>query len=207
MARTARLVIPGMAHHVLHRCCPGREAFSAERHYESYVDLVSKRFREEGVTILAYCLMPDHVHYLLQPSTAAGLAKSTGETHRCYANVYNAREGRHGDLWAGRFCSCPVSTRWLLPVANFIELNPTRSGLCKDPRDWPWSSAEPHVNGEDDLLVTVEPLRALTADWSLLLRETLPASEIEEIRSHTKSGRPLGKLAAQDPTVVTTQSE
>ena len=53
----------------------------------------------------AYCLMPNHVHLVLAPQTADGLARALGETHRRYTGFVNARARWTGHLFQGRFGS------------------------------------------------------------------------------------------------------
>jgi putative transposase len=53
----------------------------------------------------------------------------------------------------------------LLPAVRYIENNPVWAGLCAQAADWPWSSARPHLRGEDDRLVRVAPMLELVSDW------------------------------------------
>jgi len=82
---------------------------------------------------------------------------------------------------------------YLLATARYIEQNPVRAGLAANPWDYPWSSAAVHVAGSDDRLVTVTPLLALVGDWRGFLATGAMEEEIQALRRHERSGRPLGR--------------
>ncbi len=73
-----------------------------------------------------------------------------------------------------------------------MELNPVRAGLAKRARKWPWSSATAHLSGHDNRLVTVAPLLKRAGDWKSFLKAGLNAPMLETLRSHERTGRPLG---------------
>jgi len=80
----------------------------------------------------------------------------------------------------------------LLAATRYVELNPVRACLVQSAADWPWSSAQAHLAGKDDPLVKVAPLRAMIADWNAFLQSAMSEGELEEIRRHGRTGRPLG---------------
>jgi putative transposase len=81
-------------------------------------------------------------------------------------------------------------TFWLVPN---IEMNPVRAGLAKRAQDWPWSSAKAHIRGQDDLLVKVTPLLEMIGEnWSKFLVDYPREEEIELLKKHERTGRPLG---------------
>jgi len=88
-----------------------------------------------------------------------------GEAHRRYTRHVNFREKWKGHLWQERFASYPMNEKHLLAAARYIELNPFRAGLAKEPWSYKWSSAGAHVNGCNDGLVDVLPLLEIVEDW------------------------------------------
>jgi len=192
MARLARVVAPGIPHHVTQRGNRRQQVFFGDDDYAAYRALLAEGCRAAGVAVWAYCLMPNHVHLILTPSDADGLRAALGETHRRYTRHVNLREGWRGYLWQGRFASCPMDEAYLLACARHVELNPVRARLARRARDWPWSSARAHLAGEDDDLVRVRPLLDLVPDWPGFLAEGLGAADHEAIRAGERTGRPLG---------------
>ena len=192
MARLARVVAPGVPHHVTQRGNRRQQVFFGDEDYAAYRALLAEGCRAAGVAVWAYCLMPNHVHLILVPSDADGLRAALGEAHRRYTRRVNLREGWRGYLWQGRFASFPMDETYLLAAARYIELNPVRARLARRARDWPWSSARAHLAGKDDGLVRVRPLLALAPDWRDFLAAGLEASDHEAIRAGERTGRPLG---------------
>ena len=194
MARLARIVVPGIAHHVTqrgNRCLP---TFFCDDDYLAYLALLAEHAQAARVAVWAYCLMPNHVHLILVPSTEDGLRAALGETHRRYTRRVNLREGWRGHLWQERFASFPLDDAHLWGAVRYIERNPVRAKLVAQPADWRWSSARAHLAGEDDGLVTVAPLREQFGDWSTYLAGSEEA-EAEPLRQHGRTGRPLGHAA------------
>ena len=192
MARLARLVIPGLPHHVTQRGNRRQQTFFNDGDYAAYLELMSDWCREEGVEIWSYCLMPNHVHLIAVPKTEGGLRRAIGESHRRYTRRINFREQWRGYLWQGRFASFIMDEPYLLAAARYVELNPVRAKLVDRARDWPWSSAKAHLSGRDDRLVKVAPLLAMVGDWKAFLRSALPEEELRDLREHGRTGRPLG---------------
>jgi putative transposase len=80
---------------------------------------------------------------------------------------------------------------YLLAAACYVEMNPVRARFALDAAAWPWSSARAHLAGLDDKLVKVAPLLEMAGDWKLFLSAATD-EEMERIRRHERSGRPLG---------------
>jgi putative transposase len=79
-----------------------------------------------------------------------------------------------------------------LAAARYIELNPVRAGLVKEPWSYKWSSARAHLRGYDNDFVHVRPLLEIVGDWRSFINEDVPGEEIERYRLHERTGRPLG---------------
>jgi putative transposase len=195
MARLARLVIPGMPHHVTQRGNRRQQTFFHDGDYAAYLELMAEWCREEGVAIWGYCLMPNHTHLIAVPASEQGLGRAVGEAHRRYTRRVNFREKWRGYLWQGRFASFVMDEPYLLATARYVELNPVRAGLVESPAEWRWSSARAHLSGRDDGLVKVAPMLAMVDDWQDLLNSVLPEEELKELRRHGRTGRPLGDEA------------
>jgi putative transposase len=198
MARIARVVIPGFPHHITQRGNRRQQTFFNEGDYAAYLELMVEWCQKEGVEIWAYCLMPNHTHLIAVPSSEESLRRAIGEAHRRYTRRINFREKWRGYLWQGRFASFVMDEPYLIAAARYVELNPVRARLAVRPEDWPWSSARAHLTGQDDCLVMVDPLLSMIGDWRGLLNSALPEGELEEMRRHSRTGRPLGAEAFLD---------
>jgi putative transposase len=198
MARLARLVIPGLPHHITQRGNRRQQTFFDDSDYAAYLDLMSDWCREEGVEIWGYCLMPNHVHLIAVPKTEDGLRRAIGEAHRRYTRRINFREKWRGYLWQGRFASFVMDEPYLLAAARYVELNPVRAKLVENADQWPWSSARAHLSGRDDRVVKAAPLLAMVGDWRSFLNSAMREEEIEDLRMHGRTGRPLGSESFLD---------
>jgi putative transposase len=191
MTRLARIVVPGLPHHVTQRGNRREAIFFEDGDHEIYLDLLAEQTSKEAVEVWAYCLMPNHVHLVLKPMWADGLGRAVGETHRRYTNFINARGRWTGHLFQGRFASVVLDDTHLIRTARYVSLNPVRAQLVSKAEDWKWSSVRAHLAGADDTYVRVRPL----LDRVPHLRELLQAGVTEDfsdLRRAEATGRPLG---------------
>jgi putative transposase len=195
MARLARVVVPGVPHHVTQRGNRSQETFFSEADYATYRALLAEACAAAGTAVWGYCLMPNHVHLILVPADEDGLRGALAEAHRRYTRVVNRREGWTGHLWQERFHSYPMDEAHLAACARYVERNPVQASLVRRARDWRWSSARAHLEGCDDDLVRAAPLLERYPDWRALLRERLDDEAAATIERHARTGRPLGPAA------------
>ena len=193
MPRMARVVVPGVPHHVTQRGNRRQRTFFGEADYLAYLHLAREAFAEAGVEVWAYCLMPNHVLLIAVPSTAEALAKAVGATHLRYTRQINLRERWTGYLWQGRFASFPMDEDYLLACARYVGLNPVRAGLVARAIDWSWSSVRAHVEGRGDALLTPGPLAArLGPDLARFFDTDVQEDALRSRRRAAGAGRPLG---------------
>jgi putative transposase len=192
MARLARIVIPGIPHHVTQRGNRRQPVFFGGGDYRAYLALLAEHARAAGVGVWAWCLMPNHVHLMLMPPEPDALRACLADAHRRYSSMVNLREGWRGYLWQGRFASCPMDERHALACARYIELNPVRAQLAKRPQDWPWSSARAHLTGKPDGVTDIVALGEPIGDWKAFLAAGISDGELNALRSGERTGRPAG---------------
>lgn len=192
MARSSRIIVPGLPHHVTQRGNRNQPIFFEPGDYALYRDLLASRCRKALVEVWAYCLMPNHVHLILVPDLSESLARAVGETHREYTAFINARARWNGHLFQGRFASVVLDEEHLLPAARHVALNPVRAGLVARAQDWPWSSVPAHLAERDDALVRVAPLVDRTGRFSDLLAAEPDPTVVARLRAAETTGRPLG---------------
>ena len=192
MPRLARAVAAGVPHHITQRGNRRQPVFFTQDDYRSYLRLLSEWSRKHEVAVWAYCLMPNHVHLVAVPSTEHSLARAVGEAHRRYTRLIHFRENWRGYLWQGRFASYPMDEEYLLRAVRYTELNPVRAGLAQHPWEYEWSSARAHVEERSDILVDVRPMRGRVEERREFLAAPLTTAELETLRHHARTGRPLG---------------
>ena len=108
--------------------------------YELYLRLLAQTVERYQWIVLAYCLMPNHVHLVVrlrEPTLSAGMHRQQG----LYARRFNERYATTGHVFEARFHSSHISDEaHLLGVVRYVVQNPSVAGLCDDPAGWPWSS-------------------------------------------------------------------
>ena len=192
MARLPRLVVPGYPHHVTQRGVRSMEVFHGDRDRRLYLFFVQEETGRFGVEVLAWCLMSNHVHFIAVPPEESALARAFGAAHRRYTTMKNKEAGVKGFLFQGRFFSTVLNERHLLAAARYIEVNPVRAGMVKEPWLYPWSSAAYHVGlSATDPLVRNRDLVERVGDWRVFLKEAVQ-EDYEELRKATRTGRPCG---------------
>ena len=146
--------------------------------------------------------MTNHVHLLATPATNHSLAQLMQFLGRLYVRHFNYTYTRSGTLFEGRFKTCIVQeSRYLLTCLRYIELNPIRAGMVKDPSEYHWSSYRAHAFGADarlwsphaHFLVLGKSAQQRQDAWRKLVGETLdieiPAYVIKEFDKYLKCGR------------------
>jgi len=192
VARIARVVVPGIPHHITQRGNRRQKTFFSDDDYRLYLFLIAEFCKKANTEVWAYCLMPNHVHFVMVPKAEDGLRAAIGEAHRRYTLKINQREQWRGHLWQERFHSFAMDEYHLLSAVKYIELNPVTSNLCARPEQWPWSSANAHLEGTDDILVRVNPILNRVKDYSEYLEIPINHNIVEHLRLHSRTGRPLG---------------
>ncbi|MCA1829506.1 MAG: transposase [Myxococcales bacterium] len=195
MPRTARIVVPGVPHHITQRGNRRMPTFMCDEDYARYRTVLSESCARSDVEIWAYCLMPNHSHTIAVPESEAALRHAFAVAHQKYAREINKRERWRGHLWQCRFASYPMDDAHTLAAARYIELNPVRAGIVSSAAEYQWSSARAHLVGRDDELVRVAPLLAVRHDWAKFINERMDSKVLDALRWHLASGMPLGDEA------------
>ena len=140
MARPLRLHIPGALYHVMSRGNAKQAIFLGGQDYERFLELLSATTSRFGVLCLAYCLMQNHFHLLLEPHERS-VSRMMQHLNSAYSQWFNRRHQRVGHLLQGRFKALLVDRdAYVLQVLRYIVLNPVEAGLVSDPAEWRWSS-------------------------------------------------------------------
>ncbi len=168
------------------------QVFFSDNDYRAYRAILTHQARRYKLQIWAYCLMPNHIHLVATPAKDNGLALPIGHAHSRFALVINRRKKWTGHLWQERFSSFPMDELHLLVAVRYVLLNPVRAGLVDRVEDWPYSSARTHLGDGADPLVFVGPMASRVEDWQSYLDSSASEEMSQNIRKHSKTGRPLG---------------
>ena len=145
MPRHSRIVIPNIPHHVTQRGNYRQDIFKSDSDYEKYSLWFNEYAAKYKLEVLAYCLMSNHVHFIVTPSKEETLSRVFNTTHMRYAQYVNMKLKATGHLWQGRFFSCVLDDKHLYRAIRYVENNPVRVKVVKKAWLYKWSSAGLHV--------------------------------------------------------------
>jgi len=151
MSRRSRVQSESGYYHVVSRGIGKQILFEEEEDYQRYLETLRRFIAETSVTLIAYCLMENHVHLLVH--TDEGLARAMKQIAVSYAYYFNTKYDRTGHLFQDRFMSEPIEDeRYLLATIRYIHNNPQKAGICRRDK-YRWSSWHEYV-GSGDLVET-----------------------------------------------------
>lgn len=163
MARLARLTLPGRVHLVTHRGNNRQPVFVDDEDRQKLLDLIGEQTAKHRVTLHGYVLLQDAMYLLLTPADEKGVPAMMQAMGRTYVRHFNARHGRSGTLWEGRYRSTLIQPeRHLFACMGMMDMLPVREGLCAEPSAYAWSSHRHHIGQTPDRRLTPHPLY-----WSL----------------------------------------
>ena len=201
MARLPRFVIPGQPQHVIQRGNNRNVIFKADEDYQYYLQKLSEACKKFDCEVHAYVLMTNHVHLLITPHLENGISKTMQYIGRYYVQYFNYKYQRTGTLWEGRYKATLLdSESYLLTCSRYIELNPVRAGMVKEPSEYLWSSFHYNALGQENSLITPHTVYkglginnvACESNYYALFAKSIPKTEIEEIRAATNKAWVLG---------------
>lgn len=195
MGRIARVVISGYPYHITQRGNYKQKVFSNQEDYKIYLSWIAEYSRKNKLSILAYCLMPNHVHFIAIPEENTSLARTFNLSHMRYSQYYNKKDDKIGHLWQGRFFSTLLSKDHLYEAVRYVENNPVKAKIVEASEDWEWSSARDHLDiRKKNILLKVADYREYLQieNWRDYLKGKTDKNIEEEIKKNTKTGRPCG---------------
>ena len=200
MPRSLRLILPGVAVHIIQRGNNRAACFLSDNDYLVYLAHLRQLSEKCECAVHAYCLMTNHVHLLVTPSDAAAITTLMRDLGQRYVQYFNGRHERSGTLWEGRFRSCIAeSAHYVLGCYRYIEFNPVRARMVDHPIGYLWSSYAVNSGMRSDPLITPHPEYAALANepesrcaaYRRLFEERLDPAVQQAIRDATNSGYPL----------------
>ena len=151
----------GHSYHVYNRGCNQENIFATQDNYLFLLRRAKSTLENAPVRILAYCLMPNHYHFLLQGKEDQAIPRFIQRLFNSYTQAYNRQQDRSGTLFQGRAKHILVDKdEYLLHLARYIHLNPVRAGIVQRPGDWPYLNYLEWVDKRDGSLVDREFVRS-----------------------------------------------
>lgn len=196
MSRIARVVVEGVPYHVTQRGNARQTVLHRENDFRVYRDLIREHAKRHELSLLAYCLMPNHIHLVCIPGKVTSMQRAIGRTASDYARYFNVQNRSCGHVWQARYYSCPLDRVHLWNAMAYVERNPVRAGLVDLAEQYRWSSAKAHADlSTADVLIQTRLWREEydPGRWRDVLRSSVEEEAMaERIRDASRRGRPLG---------------
>jgi len=196
MGRPLRAAVGGVIYHVLNRANARRPIFEKPGDFDGFERVIGDAHARVATRILAYCLMPNHWHLVIWPSSDGELTQfmawlTLTHTQRWHAHRQSAGAGH---LYQGRFKAFPVQAdEHFLMVCRYVERNALRAGLVARAEEWRWSSLWRRTHGEalTPAWLTPWPVKQ-PRNWVDWVNQPQSAAELESLRRSVQRGRPYG---------------
>lgn len=158
MARRPRVFAPGLLYHVIVRGNQRQKTFLNGADYQAYLERLIRYRKRYGHTVHAYCLMPNHVHLLLE-SSHEPLAKLMQGLQQSYSQYFNLRHHKIGHVFQGRYKAIVCQKdEYLLELVRYIHLNPVRSGIVNQPAAYLYSGHRAYAEGRANEILDPRPV-------------------------------------------------
>lgn len=160
MARRPRVLIDGGYYHILTRGNDRRKIFRYKQDYNYFLKIIKLYLTKFQVNILNYCLMPNHVHLLIQAQKSKDLPKFMQAVLQVYGSYFRKKYNSVGFVFQNRYKSYLIEKEsYLFECARYIERNPVRAKIVSNLLDYPWSSFSFYTKRIDSgIITTLNPL-------------------------------------------------
>lgn len=147
MARPLRVEYPGAVYHVITRGNNREKVFKDDQDRKAYLQRLAFYCEDKGVDLLCYCLLPNHIHLLLQ-TPQGNLSKTMQPLQTSYTAYFNKKHPHSGHVFEQRYKAFLVDKdNYLLQVSRYIHLNPVEAGIARRPQSYRWSSYRAYTGG------------------------------------------------------------
>jgi putative transposase len=193
MPRTSRAIAAGYCYHVINRGNNRAVRFHAAEDYRVFVQLMARATERVPLPLIGACLMPNHVHLVVQPRRSQDLAQWMHLLFLTYSRRYHKKYGTTGRVWENRYKAFPIQgDGHFLIVLRYVERNALRANLVARAEDWQWGSLQWRQRVPSPLSLGDSPL-ALPADWSSVVNAPQTEDEIAAVRNSVNRQSPFGE--------------
>jgi len=205
MPRVERVDISENIYHVLNRANARVQIFDTKEDYILFENILTEGIEKYDMRILAYSIMPNHWHLILNPKNDGDLSKFMDWVTNTHTRRWHTGKGTigQGHLYQGRYKSfiCQDDTHFLTLI-RYVERNALKANLVKKAENWKWSSVWRRENGteKEKKLLTELPLE-LSRDYLTILNQPQSEKEEEALEKSIRKSSPYGEIGWVEKTV------
>ncbi len=196
MPRIPRIVIKNIPYHITQKGNYNQKIFNSNGDRLYYLKLIKEYSRKYSLSIIAYCLMDNHVHFIAIPKKEDSMAKAFNVVNMKYAQYFNKRKKLTGHLFSDRFHSCMMDEQHTYIAIRYVEQNPVKAGLVNEAWEWKWSSATFHVSGQNTTgFLEYTDLLPSAGEWKNELKNPGLKPATDKLEWCTQTGRPFAAFS------------
>ena len=215
-------LVPGEIYHIFNKSIAEYKIFNSRKEFLRIKELVSyyqwekidlrfsrremtdqldtRRVSDKLVDILAYCLMPTHIHLILKQLKDKGISVFMSQISNSYARYFNIKHERKGSLWESQFKNILITNdEQLLHLTRYIHLNPSTAFLVNNPEDWEFSSYKEflrEVEGKNRICSFEDTIDINPASYKKFVEDRISyqreLAKIKDLILETPDGHPTG---------------
>ena len=141
MAKRNVKFLKGKYFHIYNRGANKKKIFFEEENYFYLIKKVKHYLKKYEFSVIAYCLMPNHYHFVLRQDGDTALNIPIAFLFNGYTKAVNKKYNRTGTMFEGPFKSVEVEdVNYLLELCRYIHRNPVDDGLVDQIEDWKFSN-------------------------------------------------------------------
>lgn len=160
MYQLKNMHLVGHFYHVYNRGCNREPIFANDGNYYFLLKRAKTILDNCPLSIIAYCLMPNHYHFLLRPEKEDAISRFIQRLFNSYTQAFNRQQNRSGTLFEGRVKSKLVDCdEYVIHLCRYIHLNPVQARLVGSPSQWVYSNYLEWVERRSGVLVDREFVR------------------------------------------------
>lgn len=161
MPRVKRITFPGGFYHIYNRGFKKEKIFNSSEDYEKFFTVLEKILEKGEWIIYAYCLMPNHYHFLVEEKNTS-VSKLFSRLFTSYSQFFNKKYNRQGPLFQDRFKSKLVQKdSYFTYVSRYIHLNPYFAGLVSNPEKYQYSSLKDYLRHSQRKIINLDKISVL----------------------------------------------
>ena len=192
MPRIKRGIADGLIYHVLNRGNFKRIVFHNECDYRDFLRLIQKSKEKFSIVVYAYCLMPNHFHFVVRPRIGDHLSSWMQWLMTSHVRRYHRYYQTSGHLWQGRYKNFIIQQdKHLLIALRYVERNPVRANLVSSAKEWSWSSHRERIGRSNNKILDDLPIY-LDNEWAEYVDTPFTEKELEELRESVNRQIPYG---------------
>lgn len=153
MPRNSRQNLKSFYKHVMVQGIEKQFIFGEEKYINKYKEIILDKLKESLVTILAYCIMNNHAHFLIHSETPEEISKFMQKVNTTYSMYYNKINNRVGYVFRNRFKSQEIFNQGqLYTCLRYIHNNPVKANITKTMQEYKYSSYNEFLSGKHQII-------------------------------------------------------